>query len=196
MKVYLSCSAGEIREHIDDYNEIRKVVFASGHAIEADWIERVFNRKGVKKLSDFEEENLKDEGIEAVGRSDLVIADVSVPSSSVGYQIGVALSKKIPVLCLYSEESGVKRPPQVIEAIRSPLLVIDSYKTGDIKSKIKAFLKNIPSKSLIKFNFIISEEIADYLYWGSSTKGISKSDFLRDVVEKVIDADKNYHEEK
>ncbi len=39
-------------------------------------------------------------------RSDAVVAEVSTPSSGVGYEIGIAESLHKPILCLYKKEEG------------------------------------------------------------------------------------------
>jgi nucleoside 2-deoxyribosyltransferase len=194
MKIYFSCSSGEMSEHLADYNHIRESILSQGHTIVADWIDRSFNRTQPKKLSEFEQKSIKDEGIEAINQSDFVIADVSFSSSSVGYQIGYALSRKIPVLCIYSEEFGSKKAPQVILAIKSPLLVIKSYNTNTISELINTFSKNVPLSNLIKFNFITTPEISKYLSWAANKNNISKSEFLRSIVEKTMKGDIHYRE--
>jgi len=43
-----------------------------------------------------------------LAEADLMVADVTIPSLGVGYEIGRAESRGIPVLCLYREEDGRK----------------------------------------------------------------------------------------
>lgn len=192
MKTYFSCSSGEMDEHLKDYNYIRKIIFKHGHSIVADWIDNSFNKKQPKKLSEFEQKNIKEEGIEAINKCNFIIADVSFSSSSVGYQIGYALSKKIPVLCIYSEEFGEKKAPQVIMAIKSPLLILKSYTKDNIDEVIHTFSKHLPSTKLMKFNFIITPEISKYLEWSAEKRGVSKSDYLRSKLESLIANDLEY----
>lgn len=192
MKIYFACSSGEMDKHLKDYNRIREIVFSQGHSIAADWIENSFNKKLPKKLSEYEKKSIKEEGIEAINNCDFIIADVSFSSSSVGYQIGYALSKKIPVLCIYSERFGGKKAPQVITAIKSPLLIIKSYTPDSITQVIKHFSTHIPKTKLVKFNFIVTPEISKYLEWGAKSNNVSKSDYLRGKLEKMIESDTEY----
>ena len=193
MKIYFACSSGEIREHLQDYNLVRNIVLKQGHVIVDDWIERAFNQKSQTKALETVKKSIREESIEAIGRSDVVIADVSFSSASDGFQVGLALSKKIPVLCIYSEEFGEKAAPQVIQAIKSPLLLIKSYTNKSLKNVIKDFFDDLPENKLIKFNFIITPKISEYLNWGSEKSDISKSDFLREIIEKIIDSDPEFH---
>lgn len=192
MKVYFACSSSDIQKHLDNYNLIREVIKQFKHIIVADWVERVFNTKKTDQVSRRENTNIRDESIVAFNIVDALIADISIPSSSVGFQVGLALSKKIPVLCLYSENFGSKEAPQVINAINSPLLVISEYNSKNVGSVVKKFLSNLPKTKLIKFNFIITPQIAEYLEWGSKNGEVSKSDFLREKVEKIIESDQEY----
>ncbi len=43
-----------------------------------------------------------------LAEADLMVADVTIPSLGVGYEIGRAESRGIPVLCLYRERDGRK----------------------------------------------------------------------------------------
>jgi len=69
-----------------------------------------------------------------------LIAEVSGPSTGVGYEIAYALHKiQIPVLALYSTES--KKISAMLLDNTSPLLTIQSYKNyEDLKLKIKEFI--------------------------------------------------------
>ncbi len=43
-----------------------------------------------------------------IRESDIIIADVSIPSLGVGYEIGYAESLKKPIICLYMPIEGIK----------------------------------------------------------------------------------------
>ncbi len=58
-------------------------------------------------------------------KSDALIAEVTVPSTGVGYEICRALVQKIPVLCLYSPDAAVSamilgNPDSLLEARAYP----------------------------------------------------------------------------
>jgi hypothetical protein len=86
-----------------------------------------------------------------------------------------------------------KEAPQVIQAIKSPMLLIKSYSKKSLQKVVKEFFNKLPENKLLKFNFIVTPKISEYLTWGSEKNDISKSDFLREIVEKIIDSDPEFH---
>jgi len=192
MKIYLACSSKSIKKYLNNYEIIRKEILSLGHKIPNDWLGRLIDR--FKKKEDSSAvPDLKEESLKAIDNCDCLIADVSIPSASVGFQIGYALSNKIPTLCLYSSDFGAKKPPQVIDVSDASNLKIEEYNLKNIKSIIRNFLLKVPSVKLIKFNFIITPEIEMYLTWGARTYGVSKSEFLRrKVIDEVISKDKKF----
>ncbi len=196
MNIYISCSSADLEEYIESYSHIREEVLRLGHEIPADWLGRII-RKAKQGKNDLKAiPDIKDEGIKAIEKTSCLIADVSIPSSSVGYQIAYALSKKVPTLCLYSEEFGRKSPPQIIDATNSSLLRVESYNNKSLNSVIRKFFKDLPSEKLIKFNFIITPEIEEYIDKGAKRLEVSKSEFLREKVVDLIKADPNYTEKE
>ena len=189
MNVYISCSSTDLEKHIDSYARIREEVLRLGHKIPADWLGRILNKQKIsRKIRPLP--SIKEEGIKAIERSDCLIADISIASSSVGYQIAYALSKKIPTLCLYLEKFENGKLPQIIMATNSLLLKTASYSNKSLRSLIKNFFKDFPSETLIKFNFIITPEIDEYLNWGSKEFRVSKSEFLREKVVQMINKER------
>ncbi len=193
MNVYISCSSTDLNKHLDDYEIIRETILNLGHDIPVDWLKRFVHQTNNDSDRSKLKPNIVNEGIGGVEESSFLIADVSIPSASVGYQIAFALSKKIPVLCLYSEYFGTKKAPQIIGASESSLLSVSSYNKKSLKRILKSFFKNFHSEKLIKFNFIITPEINNYIDWGAKKFNISKSEFLRRKVQNsLIKIDKDY----
>ena len=195
MKVYFSCSSSEIGKYKETYQDIEEAIRSLGHTITSDWLEKVVAKVegGKSILKEMDPNKLRKEAISSIERSDVLIAEVSLASSSVGYQIAYALSLKKPVLCLYSTEFGEMKPPQVINANDSLLLYVKSYERSKLKEIIKKFFADAPQSRLIKFNFIISPEIENYLDWVMEIKRQSKSDYLRErVIKNIIREDKEY----
>lgn len=185
MKAYIACSSRNIEKYIHFYKEIREEVIRTGNIIPADWLGRLIKkREKRRKGNNIYVPDLKEEGIKAISKSDCLIAEVSIPSSSVGYQIGHALSKRVPTLCLYSKVFGEKKVPQVIGVDDTSFLKVEAYSKKDLPKILKDFFSSISSSRLIKFNFIITPEIEKYIDWGAKRYNISKSEFLR---QKVID---------
>lgn len=72
--------------------------------------------------------------------SEVLIAEVSVPSHGVGYEIGYALGMKKPVLALYEEGRKVSK---MISGNPDPNLSVKAYKNPDQAVEIiREFLSN------------------------------------------------------
>lgn len=77
--------------------------------------------------------------IELLKEADIVVAEVTIPSLGVGYEIGVAVENKKPVLCLYRPGNG-----KLLSAMISgfPSIGVRHYDTiEDAKGIIKKFFK-------------------------------------------------------
>lgn len=190
MNIYFACSSAEIEKHKETYLQVIRSIKELGHKISVDWLERSLE----DGKSDQEwKEIIKKEGIRAIKRSDALIAEVSLPSSSVGYQVALAISDKRPVLCLYSADFGEKKPPKVIDANSSSLLRINKYSRSTLRQIVSKFLISVAGKRLVKFNFIVTPEIEEYLDWASKDGKNSKSEILREkVINEIIPSDKEY----
>jgi len=103
VKIYFCGSIRGGRELADVYREI--VIYLQNKAVVL--TEHVGNeamiREESKRLSDNE---LYRRDMKWLQRSDLVVAEVTVPSLGVGYEIGFAVSAGKPVLCLFNPDSG------------------------------------------------------------------------------------------
>jgi nucleoside 2-deoxyribosyltransferase len=103
--IYFAGSIRGGREKVEDYQKILKILLCQGTVL----TEHV----GSSSLSSSGETNNSDEYIFArdcswIDSSDVVIAEVSVPSLGVGYEIAYAQMKNKKVICLYQENSASK----------------------------------------------------------------------------------------
>ncbi len=147
-----------------------------------------------KKLMDeTEEEMIKvfKRNTKTIKDSDVVIAEVSVSDSGVGYEIAYALNLRKPVLALYNEEAGEPTAPP-IQVGKQKLLTFEKYNKKNLKNKIDRFFSDIKNKLDTKFILIISPEIDRYLEWASDYKRMHKAQIVRNAVEKEMESDKDY----
>ncbi len=196
MTVYFACSSGQLLANGATYKLIVKTIIDLGHTIPENWVMKVESGEVIKD-EEIKKDELYQEGIEAVKMADLLVAEISIQSVGVGYQIATAMQAKIPVLCLLSEEFGLGEPSQIIQASNSPLITIRHYKKANIRTVLEKYFREFRKKSLMKFNFIITPEIENYLNWKSRNGKLSKSEILRSLIkEKIIIPDKEYYERK
>ena len=73
--------------------------------------------------------------------SDVMIADVTVPSLGVGYEIGFAETLNIPILCLYNPKN--KKPLSAMITGNKNIIWKEYSSFEDAQMLIKNFLSNI-----------------------------------------------------
>jgi len=100
---------------------------------------------GNKYLSDMWEKmssrEIYDRDMTWLSSADVIVADVTVTSLWVWYELGSAVEQKKPILCLYKPEEG-KSLSAMIDG--SPWVVVRNYQTLDeVKWHIKEFLSVI-----------------------------------------------------
>lgn len=114
---------------------------------------------------------------------DAVIAEVSFPSTSVGYEISLAAKKDKPVIALYFEKGG-DYPPILRAREEENTLLID-YNFDNLKSLLKGALNLIKTKSLEKrFTMLLLPKITGYLDKVSQKNKIPRSVYIRKLIEE------------
>ncbi len=121
MNVYFACSITGGREFESVYREIVDALTTDGHEIPTSHLaqsevmekERVISPGAVYTRD-----------VNWIENCDALIAEVSVASHGVGYEIGYALQAGKPVLCLYQEGRKVSK---MITGNPHPNLKVESY---------------------------------------------------------------------
>ncbi len=101
MKIYLAGSIRGGQEKIKDYKKIYEELIKYGevltpHVADLEKLDKI-EELGIEKIYSIHAQWLKE--------SDLVVADVSIHSTGVGYELGLAESLKKRVICLYDKKS-------------------------------------------------------------------------------------------
>lgn len=163
--------AGKVQLSI--YKKITKEIRSMGFEISYDWVstkkEVLSNEEAYKSVMD------------ALHRSDLLLADVTVPSIGVGQQIAMALHWRIPVMCIYNQDIE-DEPSKMLPTGQTTLFKIISYKTKGVNKLIRNILADTKSQRLVKFNFIVNKELSQFLEQESRKRQMSKSQFLRFLI--------------
>lgn len=131
MKIYFSGSIKGGREHQEWYGYIIGYLQKYGEVLTEFVADKSLTSYGTVGMT---EKEIYDRDVDLIQKSDIIVADVTVPSLGVGYEIGYAekLSKKI--YCLYHEVPG-KRVSSMI--IGNPNCKIYKYETnGDLEKTI------------------------------------------------------------
>jgi len=137
MNIYFACSITGGREFEADYQEIVSALTADGHEIPTSHLARSDVMENERKLSP---QDVYERDVNWIKKCDVLIAEISVPSHGVGYEIGFpgtarqgrcALNIGKPVLCLYQKD---RRVSKMITGNSDPRLSTQAY--ANIKEAI------------------------------------------------------------
>lgn len=106
MNIYFACSITGGREFESVYQEIVATLIKDGHAIPTAHLAKSEALENERILMPHD---VYERDINWIKNCDVLIAEVSVPSHGVGYEIGFALNMGKPVLCLHQKERKVSK---------------------------------------------------------------------------------------
>ena len=124
MNIYFACSitGGRDFEHI--YQALVAALLRDGHEIPTAHLadSAVMDLESIVSPQDVYARD-----IEWILAADALLAEVSIPSHGVGYEVGAALGAHKPVLCLYQEG---RRISKMISGNPDPALEVKTYQDG------------------------------------------------------------------
>lgn len=198
-KIFFSASTYAVPELIDNYLQIISAIEKNNAKVSLNWtkdwkdIAKKYKKEGKKEIEESDVLNIInrkkffEEHLDAIIDCDALIAEVTKPTISVGYQIYFAIYNKKPILALYTDlENTNLRTIKSIVSINSPLVLFKKYNRKSLPQIIKNFIikRNV---NLKKFNFLISNEIEEYINWlKKQNPQMSRSELLRDKISNEI----------
>src|SRR5687767_619764 len=104
MVVHFIASRNDILNNIVNLRKIVEAIHEEGHTLAYDWVEPTYQlvKKGTKVV-DLDYGRIHKESLDAIYKADVVIADSSLPSFSVGYQVATSLQMKKPIIMINKE---------------------------------------------------------------------------------------------
>jgi nucleoside 2-deoxyribosyltransferase len=135
MNIYFACSITGGRTFESAYQEFTRTLLADGHEVPTAYLAES-NVMALEKV--IKPRDVYERDVAWIRACDALIAEVSVPSHGVGYEIGFALEQGKPVLCLAKTSIAVSK---MITGNPHPSLQIEFYQdmTEGI-TKIRNFL--------------------------------------------------------
>lgn len=138
MNIYFACSITGGREFEPVYQQIVGALLLEKHVIPTSYLAQTEVMERERLLSPQE---VFERDINWIRNCDALIAEVSVPSHGVGYEVGFALNISKPVLCLYQQDRIVSK---MITGNPHPGLSIEAYSVvEEAVVKSKDFLKSL-----------------------------------------------------
>ena len=202
--IFFSASIYYLSDMLVTYEEIIKYIKNSKSNVMVDWVEewRKVHKENTKSSTLIQKKKTIYNMIEPdkffnntreILNSDAVIAEVSHPTVGVGYQLFYATLNNKPVLALFDGKKGDEKKIRLIININSPLIILRKYNKESLHNIIFNFI-NKSNQKLSKFNFVITEEVKDYIDWLSNeNQNVSRSVLLRETISnKIIFDDMEY----
>lgn len=138
MKIYLSGAIRGGRELQSNYQIILDYLEENGHEILTSHVASPQVLDNEKSMTDTE---IYTQDIIWLQECNIVIAEVSIPSTGVGYEIAYVLTLNKPVLALYEEDRVISA---MISGNTSPKLTLLSYHSiPKLLFQIKHFLNSV-----------------------------------------------------
>lgn len=125
MNIYFACSITGGRELESFYQDFVTALEARGHIIPTSHLTRSETLEGDRALTPLD---VYERDVKWIRECDALIAEVSVPSHGVGYEIGYALNYGKPVLCMYQAD---RRVSKMITGNPDAALRVSAYSTFD-----------------------------------------------------------------
>jgi nucleoside 2-deoxyribosyltransferase len=121
MKIYFACSITGGRQYEKTYQALTKFLLDEGHEVPTAHLAQS-NILDLERVAGPADVYTRD--VNWIQESDILLAEVSVPSHGVGYEIGYALGLKKPVLCIHDADRVVSK---MITGNPDPLLYVAAY---------------------------------------------------------------------
>jgi nucleoside 2-deoxyribosyltransferase len=123
MKVFFSGSIRGGRDLLSVYQYLCTLIVSQGHEVLS---EHVADPELEKVESSMTEQEIFTKDMGLLEQSACLIAEVSMPSIGVGYEVCAAILKDIPVLCLYKSGSNVSAM-----IMGNPNVILKQYSTEE-----------------------------------------------------------------
>lgn len=182
MTIYFTASIVGKKYYLKDYLKIIEILTTRKYQVISDHI--LNTTENQIRLKNREERLKFHKQLEKwINSCDFMVAEISFPSISVGYEISLALQHGKPVLVLYNTGD----PPSLLAYHQDQKLVCERYSLDTLKEIIDDFINYIEGTNDTRFTFFITPEISSYLDKVSKKGKIPKSVYLRRLIEQDKD---------
>jgi hypothetical protein len=191
MKVYFSASIVQKEQFGHNYDQIVRILLDMGHAVEYKHItEKTLDQ--IKSSTHEDSNNFYKKVCRWISQADLVVVEASFPSTlNIGHEISLALEKGKPTIVFYHK--GYES--YFLPGLKSDKLFLVEYEDRDLPDLVKETVNYAKDQADTRFNFFMSPSHINYLDWISQHRRIPRSVYLRDLIEKDREKNKEYGDE-
>jgi len=189
MKIFFIASIHGKEKYGDNYSTIVKFLNKTGHTVFSDHVLKI-SKKEINEWENEKKVSFHKKIMDKIKTVDVVVAEISYSSMSVGYLISLALDCGKPTIVLYSG----KKEPHILSTIeKSDRLFLYKYNNLlDLENNLKGLIEDASDQMDVRFNFFISPKIGAYLDWISKNKRIPRAVFLRRLIKEHMKKNKKY----
>ncbi len=182
MKIFFTASIHGKKKYEENYRKIADLVKKNGYQIQADHI-LDNDHESMSKWDKTKDLDFHRWVFTQAKKADIVFAEASYTSTSVGYLVSQAVEAGRPVVIFYS---GQEEPHlfRTLEEDNDRVLVVRYKDVSDLEGKVKEALEYASESQDVRFNFFISPKHANYLNWIAKNKRIPRSVFLRRLIDE------------
>ena len=192
MQIWFGATSYQIENYIDYYRRIRDFLIKNDHIVLFDWIDEAYDYKISHPSASRGIKNVFHRVVSAINEASVVIIEYTVPNFSSSHQIIYSLLKHKPTLVmrLHKENSF---SDSYLEAIESPFLTVKEYNLGNYRRILQEFLGESGIEGgLTRYNLVLDKKQKYYLDWISTRTKKSRSEIVRQAIEKIIQEDQKY----
>lgn len=175
LRVFFTCASDFLKSHEKTVLQILSQLDKQNCIILHDWV------RDRGKQRPLNSSYIYNTVTSAIKHSDLVVAEISFPSTSVGEQITYASSLGIQVMCLYDKQI-MKTPSRYLVGTKSKFIDVIEYNRENLESVIKNTIYSAVKNNFVKFNFISTVRLNTLLDQESKKLRLSKSHLLRSIL--------------
>ncbi len=188
MKVYFAASVHGRTNYNESYLTIVKTLKNLGCNVYADHILKT-DVNEIDKQSSEEIRKVYKNLLDKIKEADLVVAEVSTPSVSVGHEVTEAVNLNKSVILLNIQ--GGNRA-MLLEGLGRDKVQSISYTKENLEELLKKAVEESKKNVDVRFNFFVSPKILAYLDWVAQEKMIPRSVFLRNLIEREMKKDREF----
>ena len=179
MIIHLTGGTRHVGEDLPYLRKIKSTIVANGSSIARDWIDNALMSSSHKDNDSFDWHDVYEKSMEALGRSDLMIIEVTTYSFFQGFHLARAIDLRKPTLVVFRNEvSG-----RIFEGIDSEFVTCESY--GDEKQLEQLVTQFLVSHSTNNSSVQIklSVKLNEYLKTRTSFSHKTDDEILCDLAE-------------
>lgn len=180
MKVFFNASLSGKKKFGENYQLIHEAILKAGHELVAspvvtaeaentDWTDPKAAGSYYKQIKEWTK------------KADLVIFEVSYPSTSIGFEVAMALSMSKPVMAFHGQDAPENF---VLESIKDDKFQMVDYRLDEVDQAVADAITYATNQADTRFNFFISPDIGAYMDWLSRVRKLPRAVFLRQIIEQ------------